>query len=156
MSVLLSGERRLLEGACVEGRRVAEGACRAVLGSLGVVDDRVPGHLGEGDRVLRRGLRAKSRQLGDAAGSIELLMAECGFEQWHRLLFAPSPSMVYDDSGAFVLVIYGGILWPIVLMHQFFGCELNLMSFICFDWFDQILCCNEDIATVTYLWHCAI
>ena len=88
MSVLLSGERRLLEGACVEGRRVAEGACRAVLGSLGVVDDRVPGHLGEGDRVLRRGLRAKSRQLGDAAGSIELLMAECGFEQWHRLLFA--------------------------------------------------------------------
>jgi len=88
MSVLLSGERKVLERACVEGRRVAEGACRAVLGSLGVVDERVPAHLGEGDRVLRRGLRAKSRQLGDSGGSIELLVAECAFEQWHRLLFA--------------------------------------------------------------------
>ncbi|MDC3332016.1 BREX-1 system adenine-specific DNA-methyltransferase PglX [Ilumatobacter sp.] len=67
---------------------MSEGACRAVLGSLGVVDKVVPAHLGEADRVLRRGLRAKSRQLGDTAGSIELLVAECAFEQWHRLLFA--------------------------------------------------------------------
>jgi hypothetical protein len=48
----------------------------------------VPAHLDEGDRVLRRGLRAKSRQLGDAGGSVELLVGECAFEQWHRLLFA--------------------------------------------------------------------
>ena len=88
MSVLSSGDRRVLESGCVDGRRVSEGACRAVLGSLGVVDKVVPAHLGEGDRVLRRGLRAKSRQLGDIAGSIELLVAECAFEQWHRLLFA--------------------------------------------------------------------
>ena len=45
-------------------------------------------HLGEGERVLRRGLRAKSRQLGDVDGSMELLVGECAFEQWHRLLFA--------------------------------------------------------------------
>ncbi|MDC3332015.1 BREX-1 system adenine-specific DNA-methyltransferase PglX [Ilumatobacter sp.] len=67
---------------------MSEGACRAVLGSLGVAEKVVPAHLGEADRVLRRGLRAKARQLGDTAGSIELLVAECAFEQWHRLLFA--------------------------------------------------------------------
>ena len=88
MTVLGSGLRRVLESGCVVGRGVSEGACRVVLGSLGVVDDRVPSHLVEADRVLRRGLRAKSRQLGDADGSIELLVAECAFEQWHRLLFA--------------------------------------------------------------------
>lgn len=89
MSVLLSsGSRRVLESACVDGRRVSEGACRAALGSLRVAEERVPAHLGEDDRVLRRGLRAKSRQLGDVGGSIALLVAECGFEQWHRLLFA--------------------------------------------------------------------
>jgi len=58
------------------------------LGSLGVAEERVSAHLGEADRVLRRGLRAKSRQLGDVDGSVELLVAECAFEQWHRLLFA--------------------------------------------------------------------
>jgi hypothetical protein len=58
------------------------------LGSLGVAEQKVPAHLDERDRVLRRGLRAKSRQLGDADGSVELLVGECAFEQWHRLLFA--------------------------------------------------------------------
>jgi hypothetical protein len=85
----LSSElRKQLEDACVSGRRVSESACRAALGSLGVVDQKVPAHLGEDDRALRRGLRAKSRQLGEAAGTVELLAAECAFEQWHRLLFA--------------------------------------------------------------------
>ena len=88
MGVLVSGLRKVLEGACIDGRRVSEGACRVALGSLGVVDERVPGHLSDGDRALRRGLRAKSRQLGDVAGSVELLVAECAFAQWHRLLFA--------------------------------------------------------------------
>jgi len=58
------------------------------LGSLGVADSKVPSHLAEGDRALRRGLRAKSRQLGDQDGALDLLAAECAFEQWHRLLFA--------------------------------------------------------------------
>ena len=35
--------------------------------------------------ALRNGLRAKWRQLG---GDRELLVAECAYEQWHRLLFA--------------------------------------------------------------------
>ena len=88
MSVLNSRLRRDLEGACVRGRRVSEGACRAALGSLGVSANRPPPHLDAEKRALRRGLRAKSRQLGDAESSIEVLVAECAFEQWHRLLFA--------------------------------------------------------------------
>ena len=88
MTVLPSALRRDLESACVLGRRGSEVAVRVVLGGLDVWGDRPPAHLGEEDRVLRRGLRAKSRQLGDSNGSIELLVAECAFEQWHRLLFA--------------------------------------------------------------------
>lgn len=67
---------------------MSELASRSALGSLGIVEQKVPAHLGEADRVLRRGLRAKSRQLGDAEGFVELLVGECAFEQWHRLLFA--------------------------------------------------------------------
>ena len=88
MSVLSSELRKQLEDACVRGRRASESASRSALGSLGVAEQRVPAHLDEGDRVLRRGLRAKSRQLGDADGSLELLVGESAFEQWHRLLFA--------------------------------------------------------------------
>lgn len=88
MSVLSSGSRKVLEDACVRGRRDAEAAARAAIGSLGVADKQVPGHLDEGQRALRRGLRAKSRELGDPEGSVELLVAEGAFEQWHRLLFA--------------------------------------------------------------------
>ena len=88
MSVLATTSRRELEEACLRGRRVAESACAAALDSLGVSADRPPSHLADGDRVLRRGLRAKSRQLGDENGSLELLVGECAYEQWHRLLFA--------------------------------------------------------------------
>jgi hypothetical protein len=88
VSVLSSELRKQLEDACVRGRRASESASRSALGSLGVAEQKVPAHLDEGDRVLRRGLRAKSRQLGDADGSVELLVGECAFEQWHRLLFA--------------------------------------------------------------------
>lgn len=88
MTVLSSELRKQLEDACVRGRRESESASRAALGSLGVAEQRTPAHLGEADRALRRGLRTKSRQLGDADGSVELLVGECAFEQWHRLLFA--------------------------------------------------------------------
>ncbi len=88
MGALASGLRRALEDSCVRGRRASEVACRAALTALGVMDDRPRGHLDERERRLRRGLRAKSRQLGDTRGSIELLVGECAFEQWHRLLFA--------------------------------------------------------------------
>ena len=44
-----------------------------------------PDHLGEGQARLRVGLQAKKRQLG---GDFEVLVWECAYEQWHRLLFA--------------------------------------------------------------------
>jgi len=88
MSVLSSGLRRVLESACTDGRVAAEAASRAALVSLAVTADRPPPHLSEDDRRLRRGLRAKARQLGDTGDSVELLVADCAYEQWHRLLFA--------------------------------------------------------------------
>lgn len=88
VTVLSSPLRKLLEDACVRGRRASETASRAALGSLGVAEPKVPVHLTEPQREMRRGLRAKSRQLGDSGGEIDLLVAECAFEQWHRLLFA--------------------------------------------------------------------
>ena len=88
MSVLSTERRKELERACVRGRRAAEAASRAAIGTLGVLDDRPPAHLSDDDRDLRRALRAKREQLGDEAGTIDLLVADCAYEQWHWLLFA--------------------------------------------------------------------
>lgn len=88
MPVLTSQQRKLLDDACVRGRHTSEQAVRAALGSLAVTAERPPAHLSEQDRQLRRGLRAKSRQLGDQGDKLDLLIAECAYEQWHRLLFA--------------------------------------------------------------------
>ena len=66
-------------------RRASESASRAALDGLGVFVERRPDHLDEVQAALRVGLRAKQRQLG---GDAELLVAECAYEQWHRLLFA--------------------------------------------------------------------
>jgi hypothetical protein len=88
MSVLSSDLRKALEDACVRGRRFAEEGCRAELGRLGIVEAKAPTHLDDDEKALRRGLRAKRRQLGDGGDSIELLLSECAYEQWHRLLFA--------------------------------------------------------------------
>ncbi len=85
MGVLSSGLRRQLESAVLAARRAAEGAASAAVEGLGVFSDRRPEHLDADRAVLRNGLRAKWRQLG---GYQELLIAECAYEQWHRLLFA--------------------------------------------------------------------
>src|SRR3954447_13805071 len=77
--------RRQLESAVLDARRASESACRASLETLGVFADRRPEHLNPAQAALRNGLRAKQRQLG---GDRELLVAECAYEQWHRLLFA--------------------------------------------------------------------
>lgn len=85
MRALSSVHRKRLESAVLAARRAAESASRAALDSLGVFTERRPEHLNEEQAALRNGLRAKWRQLGDDR---ELLVAECGYEQWHRLLFA--------------------------------------------------------------------
>lgn len=88
MPILTSQQRTLLEGACTKGRRASEHAVRAALAGLAVTAERPPAHLNEDDRRVRRGLRAKARQLGDHGDDLPLLVAECAYEQWHRLLFA--------------------------------------------------------------------
>ncbi len=88
MPVLTSQQRKLLDAACVKGRRASEQAVRVALTSLAVAAERPTAHLSEEERRLRRGLRTKSRQLGDHGENLDLLVAECAYEQWHRLLFA--------------------------------------------------------------------
>lgn len=85
MRALPSTPRRHLEASVLAARQAAESASRAALGGLGVFDERRPEHLNADQVTLRNGLRAKWRQLG---GDREQLVAECAYEQWHRLLFA--------------------------------------------------------------------
>ncbi len=85
MRALPSALRKQLETSVLAARRAAESASRAGVEGLAVFDDRRPEHLDADQAALRNGLRAKWRQLG---GDRELLVAECAYEQWHRLLFA--------------------------------------------------------------------
>ncbi len=85
MRALPAPLRKQLETAVLAARRASESASRAALEGLGVFLRDKPGHLDANQAVLRNGLRAKCRQLGDDR---ELLVAECAYEQWHRLLFA--------------------------------------------------------------------
>lgn len=85
MRALSSPLRKRLEAAVLAGRRAAESASRAAIEALGVLGDRRPEHLDVEQAALRNGLRAKWRQLGNDK---ELLVGECAYEQWHRLLFA--------------------------------------------------------------------
>lgn len=85
MRALSSPHRKQLEASVLAARRAAESASRAAIEALGVFLDRRPEHLDASQAALRNGLRAKWRQLG---GDRELLVAECAYEQWHRLLFA--------------------------------------------------------------------
>jgi MmeI, DNA-methyltransferase domain len=85
MRALPSSLRKQLETSVLAARRAAEAASRAAIDSLGVFADRRPEHLDAAQAALRNGLRAKWRQLGNDR---DLLVAECAYEQWHRLLFA--------------------------------------------------------------------
>lgn len=85
MRALPTPLRKQLQTAVLAARRAAESAARAAIEGLGVFADRRPEHLDADQAALRNGLRAKWRQLGDDR---ELLVAECAYEQWHRLLFA--------------------------------------------------------------------
>jgi hypothetical protein len=85
MPVLRSGPRKQLESGVLAARRAAELGARSAIENLGVYSDRKPDHVTGDAASLRNGLRAKWRQLGLVN---ESLVAECAFEQWHRLLFA--------------------------------------------------------------------
>ena len=85
MTPLQSELRSLLEKAVISGRDAAEAAAEGALKALAVDRERPTITLNEDRRQLRNALRAKQKQLG---GDFSLLVAECAYEQWHRMLFA--------------------------------------------------------------------
>lgn len=82
--------RKTLENAIISARRAAEEAARTSLVTLAVSRAEAFGTMNEAQRQLRRGLRAKARQLGDNTKSsdLPLLTYEVAYQQWHRMLFA--------------------------------------------------------------------
>ena len=88
MRALSSPLRRQLESSVLAARRSAESASTAVINGLGVFQGEKPGHLDAEQAALRNGLRQKWRQFGGDDQARSLLVTECAYEQWHRLLFA--------------------------------------------------------------------
>jgi hypothetical protein len=85
---LSSALRKQLEGSVLAARRASENASRAAIAGLGVFQSEKPAYLDAERAALRNGLRQKWRQLGGDEQAKEMLVAECAYEQWHRLLFA--------------------------------------------------------------------
>ena len=99
--------RRQLENTIVKARNVAEAAAKTALERLCVGDSKPGEHLTEDMRQQRNKLRAHGRQLGDsrqdnAEQSIEHLVQETAYEQWHRMLFArflaENGLLIYEDG----------------------------------------------------------
>jgi len=90
MPPLPSELRSHLERTVIAARDAAETAARASLTALAVARDAPFPAMAETQRQLRRGLRAKARQLGggDQTTGIPLLVDEIAYQQWHRMLFA--------------------------------------------------------------------
>ena len=90
MPPLPSDLRSNLERTVVAARDTAEAAASASLIALAVEREAPFPSMSEEQRRLRRGLRAKARQLGGGnfAAGIPLLLDEIAYQQWHRMLFA--------------------------------------------------------------------
>lgn len=94
MTPLPTQLRNLLEATVKTARRTAEAAAKVALERLTVGSAEPGSHLSVEERQLRNRLRAHGRQLGDqrdpqtGAQSINRLIQECGYEHWHRMLFA--------------------------------------------------------------------
>jgi hypothetical protein len=93
MSTLSKEFRRQLETAVLKAREEAQDGAAEALGFYGVGDAKVPDHLDDAGKALRRKLRAHGRQVGDVRRAdetqeVEHLVHECAYEHWHRILFA--------------------------------------------------------------------
>ncbi len=95
MSSLPSTLRRQLETAIKHARQIAEGGARKALEALAVHEPDPYRFMNDGQRHLRRKLRAQAKQLGDGesqakpgAYEIKHLVEKLAYDQWHRLLFA--------------------------------------------------------------------
>ena len=98
MSTLASELRSELERVVIDAREASETGSRAALEALAAHHKAPYPQMSSALRQLRSQLRAKARQLGDrrlptvavdgADHQIDHLVAECAYEQWHRMLFA--------------------------------------------------------------------
>ncbi|WP_135230001.1 N-6 DNA methylase [Deinococcus fonticola] len=89
MTALETPLRRTLEKKIIDARDTAEAAAQAVFDRL-LVDNGKHGdagnlkHLSDQEKLVRKGLLAKEKQLG----SRDALIRECAYEQWHTMLFS--------------------------------------------------------------------
>ena len=95
MSTLPTDLRRQLANAINQARWIGESGARKALEALAVHEPDPYPHMDDGQRVLRRQLRAQAKQLGDkesqskrGAYEITHLAEKLAYDQWHRLLFA--------------------------------------------------------------------
>jgi hypothetical protein len=98
MAALQRELRQSLERTIVLARAAAETAGRSAIATLAVNADKPYPQMSEDERRLRRGLRAKSRQLGGD----DALVAEIAYQHWHRMLFArflaENGLLIYPES----------------------------------------------------------
>ena len=93
MATLSRESRKTLEKVVLAARREAEAGARKALDQLAVAHHEPWPTMTSDQQGLRRRLRARGRQLGDrledrGKQATEHLVAECAYEQWHRMLFA--------------------------------------------------------------------
>ncbi len=88
---LATGDRKKLEKAIVAARDAAERGATKALEYLAVHEKGPRPGMSQGDRKLRRALRAKARLLGtntESPEGLQPLVDECAYGQWHKMLFA--------------------------------------------------------------------
>jgi len=114
MTILSRLLRRDLETAIKQARDIAEAAASEALARIAVADAEAPTHTTEGNRVLRRRLRAHGRALGDtrdAAGVMTTarLQDAAAYEIWHRMLFGrflvERGLLIHPDVGAAISLV---------------------------------------------------
>ncbi len=93
MPTLATDLRTLLEKVIIKARDISEIAAKAALEALAVQYHEAYRHMTPEQRELRNQLRARARQAGDLQDikgqlSINHVIHECAYEQWHRMLFA--------------------------------------------------------------------
>ena len=86
--------RRALEKTVKDARLLAEEGARDAIRRLGVAVSKAPSYLADGEKGLRRRLRAHARALGDVFDRFDetqktkRLVEAAAYAHWHRMLFA--------------------------------------------------------------------
>ncbi|WPZ34039.1 hypothetical protein T8K17_22720 [Thalassobaculum sp. OXR-137] len=86
--------RRTLEKTVKDARIIAEESAGDAIQRLGVATGKAPSYLNDGEKELRRRLRAHARALGDAFNKSDetqetkRLVEAAAYAHWHRMLFA--------------------------------------------------------------------